>query len=144
MRIEGTTEATRMLGELAARLRDPAPALRAEVALMRDAAVRSIESRVAPDGSRWPEPRRTTTSGRGGRRATARPSSRRTGRLASSGRASTDGQSAVLEFTAPYAGYVQDSGRAFVPFVGDEPQLEAGSLAGLSDRVGDWLVGGVL
>jgi len=140
MRIEGTREAQELLGGIAARLRDPSPALRAEADRMLEEAREAIETRTAPDGTRWPEPRRTTAT-RPGRRARPRSGGGRSGRLASSGRVSTDDEAAVLAFDAPYAGHVQDSGRAFVPFDGEDPQ-DAGSLEGIEERLADWVIGG--
>jgi phage gpG-like protein len=143
-RIEGAREAADWLGAIAGRLRDPSPALRVEGERMRAEAERAIADRRAPDGTEWPEPRRTTE--RGGSRGRARTATRSSGRLARSGRVAVDGELVVVEFTAPYAGFVQDGtedmeARPFLPFAGDEP-IEAGSLVGLEERVGDWIVGG--
>lgn len=139
-RVEGMRDAANWLGEIAGRLRDPAPALRAEAERVKRAAAEAISARHAPDGSSWPDPKRTTDD-RAGRKARPRAPSRPTGRLGRSGRVTVDGQVVVLEFTAPYAGFVNEGtehmgARRFVP-QGDE-----GPLGGLVARVGDFIVKG--
>lgn len=144
VRVDGAREAAGWLGEIAGRLRAPAPALHLEAERMRDEARAAIQSRTAPDGSSWPEPK--TTTARAGERGRPRAPTRRSGRLASSARVARDAPTEVaLEFTAPYAGFVQDgtedmAPRRFLPFDGD--RSTGGSLDGLEERVGGWVVGG--
>ncbi|UJR81487.1 phage virion morphogenesis protein [Sandaracinus amylolyticus] len=144
VRVEGAREASELLGGIAARLREPTPALRAEADRMLAEARASIGSRTAPDGSDWPAPKKTTA--RAGERGRPRAPTRRSGRLAASGRVLAEQAEAIVEFTAPYAGFVQDGTghmepRRFLPFDGDTPRDE-GSLRGLEQRVGDWIVRG--
>jgi phage gpG-like protein len=143
-RVEGAREASELLGGIAARLREPTPALRAEAERMLADARASISSRTAPAGSDWPALKQTTE--RDGRRGRPRAPTRRSGRLAASGRVLAEQAQAIVEFTAPYAGFVQDGtddmdARRFLPFVGDSARDE-GSMRGLEQRVGEWIVRG--
>lgn len=138
-RVEGMREAADWLGDIAGRLRDPAPALRVEAELVKREATAAIAARRAPDGSSWPAVK--TSSARPGRKATPRTPTRSSGRLGRSGVVRVDGAKVVLEFTAPYAGFVNEgtedmAARRFVP------QGNEGPLAGLVGRVGDFVVKG--
>lgn len=138
-RVEGMRDAAAWLGGIADRFRDPSPALRAEAERMKRDAAAAISSRRAPDGSSWPAVK--TSSARPGRKATPRTPEKRSGRLGRSGAVSAEDGTVTLEFTAPYAGFVNDgtedmAARRFIP-AGNE-----GSLAGLVSRVGDFVVRG--
>lgn len=139
-RVEGMRDAANLLGDIAGRLRDPAPALRAEAELVKREAAAAITARRAPDGSSWPAVK-TTSDGRGGRKASPRKPERRSGRLGRSGSVKADGDGIAVKFTAPYAGFVNDGTEDMEPrrFV---PQGNEGPLAGTADRVGDYVVKG--
>lgn len=138
----GATEAATWLGEIADRLRDPAPAFAAEARIVNRIIDVAFETDTAPSGRRW-APR----GGRSSRDAARGEPNERTGRLRASAGASVVDGALVVSATAPYAGHVQKA-RPFLPLDENLEPLTTGPggewYEGLEERVADYFVDGTV